>query len=378
MKAAAACLLILAPAALADRWALQYFYDEARTELALADIAFPDVRRGIAVGTIYDQPDRSKGAKDIALLTADAGAHWSMVPLQDHPRSLFFLNESRGWMVGDDAIWFTEESGRTWKKLSPQIKPDRKLRPKPDGGLILRVWFLDAMHGFGIGLQKGLFETRDGGRTWMPVAEAAKPEANAAYTAYSQIGFVGGRVGLIMGTSSPPRRVVDPFVPVREVPKLTIQLQTVDAGAKWDVKTAPVFGTIRSLRLAGRDGLAVMVFNDQFDWPSEVYHLSLTAGDSDRVFREKNRRVMDAAIFDQDGGRRAFLAAVEPPGILNSSPIPGKVKILSSTDLSQWTEMQVDYRAVAHALVLTGPDAKNLWCATDTGMILHLVDETHD
>jgi hypothetical protein len=54
-------------------------------------------------------------------------------------------------------------------------------------------------------------------------------------------------------------------------------------------------------------------------------------------------------------------------------PIPGKVRMLSSTNLSDWTEMPVDYKAVARSLVLAGPDAEHLWAATDTGMILQMV-----
>ena len=47
--------------------------------------------------------------------------------------------------------------------------------------------------------------------------------------------------------------------------------------------------------------------------------------------------------------------------------------MLSSVDLVEWKEMDVDYRAVATTLVLAGPDREHLWAATDTGMILHLV-----
>jgi hypothetical protein len=36
--------------------------------------------------------------------------------------------------------------------------------------------------------------------------------------------------------------------------------------------------------------------------------------------------------------------------------------------------MEVDYRAVAQHAVLSGPDAHHLWVATDTGMILGLID----
>ena len=102
----------------------------------------------------------------------------------------------------------------------------------------------------------------------------------------------------------------------------------------------------------------------------DVVLLDLATGKSQSVFRQKDRRVTDTAVFT-DGP--AFLAAVEPPGRLRSAPIPGKVRILTSMNMKDWTEMPVDYRAVAESLILAGPDAHHLWAATDTGMILHLV-----
>ena len=46
--------------------------------------------------------------------------------------------------------------------------------------------------------------------------------------------------------------------------------------------------------------------------------------------------------------------------------------MLTSANLTDWTEMQVDYKAVARSLALAGPDPDHLWAATDTGMILRL------
>jgi hypothetical protein len=37
--------------------------------------------------------------------------------------------------------------------------------------------------------------------------------------------------------------------------------------------------------------------------------------------------------------------------------------------------MPVDYRAVAHGAMITGPDEDHVWVATDTGSILKLVKE---
>jgi photosystem II stability/assembly factor-like uncharacterized protein len=368
------------PAAMGQRWEIQYFYDEVRTQLELVDLAFPSAERGIAVGSIWDQsPD--KMPKPVALVTSDGGAHWTTVALKDVPRSVFFLNDSLGWMVCDNGIWQTEESGRTWKKISPQKRGDRQ-KYGSGAGMILKVWFVDPQHGFAAGYQKTALETVDGGKTWKPIEEAAKPTGNPAFTAYTQIAFANAKVGLIAGGATPPRKDAPAYpawmapeqaVKQREVPTLTITLETRDA-EKWVASTAPLYGTLTGLRLTPTQGMYVFGFEDSFEVPSEVYRLDLSTGKSASAFRAPNRRVTDGLLFD---GAGAFLAAVEPPGKLSSAPIPGRVKMLTSDDLTTgnqptWKEMDVDYRAVARALVLAGPDPSHLWAATDTGMILHL------
>jgi hypothetical protein len=370
-------LLLLAPMAFAERWALQYFYDQGNEKLEIIDLAFPTAQRGVAVGWIGDITSDRK-VKPTALLTSDGGAHWKLDPLKDEPRSIFFLNETLGWMVTESGIWGTSEAGLNWRKLCEQPKPNPKLGPVTPGGLILRVWFLDEQHGFAVGYQKTMLETRDGGRTWKPVAEAAKPTGEPAYTAYSRIIF-DKDYGLIIGTAIPPRRGLGAFpswmepdraTKQRPVPNVTLLLQTTDGGVDWHSSTSSLIGLSTTVRLAGPIGLSVFGYPESFDWPSEVFSMDLTTGKSMSSFRKKDRKVFDAALFR---GPAAVLAAIEPTGRLNSVPIPGKVKMLSSVDLLEWKEMDVDYRAVATTLVLAGPDREHLWVGTDTGMILHLV-----
>ena len=88
-----------------------------------------------------------------------------------------------------------------------------------------------------------------------------------------------------------------------------------------------------------------------------------------RVYGEKDRAVRDFAILP---GGDAILATVERTGKSNDLPIPGKVRMLYSGDFVTWINMDADYRAVASRLFLAAPDAKNVWLATDTGMILKL------
>ena len=354
------------PALSAQNWTIQYFYDHDRERLDILDLEFTSAQRGIALGAIYRE-DSSRDPKPVTLTTNDGGANWTLAPLKEQPRSLFFLNDSLGWMVTDRGVWRTEESGRAWRKINDQKK-----------GLILRVWFLDPQHGFAVGYQKTVLETRDGGRTWTPVAESQTPAANPEFTAYTQIAFADTRRGMILGSSVPPRRnggLPPWFAPERaaaqrQVPTLTLELETLDGGVKWVPSTVPLFGVVENLKLLSTEGLMVFGFDQSFEWPSEVYRLDLTNGKSIRTFRERTSRITDTLMFS---GRRAFIAGVEPPGRLASLPIPGKVQIYSSTDLNLWRKMDVNYKAVAGSVKLAGTDEQHLWAATDTGMILRMV-----
>jgi len=356
------------------QWRMQYFYDDLTTDFRIVDLVFPSSTRGVAVGELIDRRGRRK-PKPSSVVTSDGGAHWTMVPLPDAPRSLFFLDEANGWLVTRDAIWFTAEAGRSWTRISGQIKPRKRLGEQ---GVVLRVAFLDPKHGFAVGLRKSVYETMDGGRTWKPVEEASKPSSNPEFTTYSQIAFTRDGRGMIVGGYSPERKGGDEepdwmnpenAMRRRQVPTLMLELETRDAGAQWKSATAPLLGSLAGLSLAGTHGLGVFAYADSFAWPSEVYRFDLTGGKSQSVFKAKDRRVTDALVNSQGHG---LLAAVEPSGILASAPVPGKVRILRSDDLLHWDEMKVDYRAVAVSVMLAGADNGRVWAATDTGMILRL------
>jgi photosystem II stability/assembly factor-like uncharacterized protein len=374
------CVLFLRASAqtppAASKWTIQYFFDEMKQEMEITDLAFPSAQRGIAVGAIYDKA--SGREKYTSVATSDGGQHWALQTLKEYPRSIFFLNDSVGWMVTDHGLWFTEEAGRTWKKLCEQLKPDKSLEPETTIGRLLRVWFLDEKHGFGVGLQKTIVESTDGGRTWNPVDAAAKPAGNPAYTAYTHIVFADAKRGVIVGGSQPPRHDgmrgslpawMDPETASKrkQVPTLTLLAQTKDGGATWDTATVPLFGLVTAVRFSGVDGLIVMGFNESFQWPSEVYRLA--DGATGRVFRDKTPRVVDAQLYP---GPHIYLAGVEPTGKMNIATLPGKVRILESDDFNTWTNMSVDFRAEGRSIMIAGPDKDHVWAATDTGMILHL------
>jgi hypothetical protein len=362
---AAVLLADAGPSVNADRWRVLYFYDELKSSLVINDFKFLNTQRGVAAGFLVDPKGK---IKPTALTTDDGGAHWSLSPLKEVPISLFFLGESRGWMVGDKSIWATEDAGRTWRNLSPLDDA-------------LRVHFLNPDHGWAVGELSKVYETTDGGKEWKEVPAASRPGSSPDRTVYNWIDFTGTKVGIVTGWN-PPQRSGAPGVPAwmtpnesrfrRETPRVSIFLQTHDGGKTWDASTGSLFGHVTCVRLSlAGFGLGVIEFNESFEWPSEVFRIDWTTGKSQRVFRQQNRLITDVALPPTGA---AYLAGMEKLDRLSESPVPGKLKVWRSDDHANWQEMEVDYRATAHRAIISALDDRNIWIATDTGMILKLAE----
>lgn len=344
------------------RWKLQYFYDQDHSTFTIADLKFASPQRGIAVGAIIDRGE----IKPMSAITTDGGANWSLVPLKEPGVSLFFLNESLGWLVTTKGVWRTEEAGRSWRKIKA-----------PSG--IASVHFLDADHGWAVGNRKQIYQTSNGGADWVKADFTEQVKSNPEHTQFAWIEFENKTTGLIGGWSKPPRRTtqrlpdwVDPDEASqrRAWPQLGILLVTTDGGKTWKPSTGSVFGQITAAKFSSKTWSVTLIeFSDAFDWPSEV--MFWNGGASTRIYREKDRKVTDIAVA---GPLKTtiYLAAVEHFGKLQNLPIPRKVKILRSDDTSHWTEMEVDYRATARRVMLATAGANEIWAATDTGMILKL------
>jgi len=353
LTAAATCLN-------AQKWQMQYFYDQAKSVLAISDMQFPSASRGIAVGVIQDGRSR----KPVALTTTDGGANWTQSRLEDEPISLFFLNDSLGWMVTEKGIWGTTEAGRDWRKLS---KP-----PSP----CVRVWFVDENHGFAACSKKSVLETVDGGKKWSPIMEAEKPAGAPERSAYTWIAFATPRYGLITGFNQPVVRWSSMFpawldpedaLSRRETPHLAYTLSTSDGGKTWTSGSASLLGHITRIRFTSEGiGLGLIEYADSFKYPSEAYKLDWKTGRSETVYRDKKNAITDI-WFGRDG--TAYLAGIEVTGEVRSV-MPGQVRVFRSKDLKGWEQMPVDYRANAQRAVFAG--GEDLYLATDNGMILKL------
>ncbi len=350
----------------AQRWQMQYFYDQEKTALTINDFAFPSAKYGIAVGYIAE----GKQETPTQLLTSDGGEHWALSKLKEMPISIFFLDDSLGWMVTTKGLWRTTEAGKNWTKL-PKVPGD-----------ILRVGFTSDKDGYAVGLRDLVLKTHDGAQTWSVVKEAADQPGDPKYSAYVWVAFANPKVGLITGTNNPPRRFA-PYFPdwldpaatlrMREVPHLSYSLVTLDGGETWRNKSTSLLGQTSRFRLNPKgQGIGLIEYSQLMSVPSEVYMINWrTSGGSESVYKDPKISITDLWM---DSDKTAYLTGIEEPGRLRDI-IPGKVVVLTSRDFSKWDRMQVDYRASAIRTMIAGPDDQHHWLATDNGMILKLIDK---
>jgi len=359
---ALALALLASPASLraAGRWKIQYLYDQAGFNFDIRDIACPSAQRCVAAGVITDQNDRRRGA---VVVTSDGGRHWSQFEVKEQPLSLFFLDETTGWMVTDHGLWSAVEGGRSWNRVE-----NRKG--------ILQAYFLDANHGYIAGASSLLDETLDGGKTWTKLPQGIAASSGTGVTiearavSFDSIAFQGPH-GIIIGE-------IDPSAPLpkgagRSAARRVIVLETLDRGKNWNTSSVPLDAGLGRLRLSKQGFvLTLLVYAEAHSaLASAVFQAALGEPRSRMIFGERDRTVTDVALLD-DGG--AVVAAVEPPGNSPQVPIPGKLKILESRNLKLWQEMDVDYRALAQSAVIAVADPGHIWVATDTGAILGLVN----
>jgi hypothetical protein len=238
---------------------------------------------------------------------------------------------------------------------------------------------VDPQRGWAVGSFRTFYETQDGGVHWSRVKVAEQLNMGVQSTHFSWVDFMNPQVGIVTGFSRPLRLRESPVpdwldpesaLKRRQWPGLSVSLETRDSGRTWKQSVASLFGSISRLRLSPNGlGLGLVDFFDAFDWPSEVYLLDLKTGANTRVFREKNRVVTDIELLPSGG----LIAAVETPGQMQRTPIPGRLRILTSSNFRTWRDTLVDYRAVARRAILAVAGGQQAWAATDTGMILKLV-----
>ncbi len=238
--------------------------------------------------------------------TIDGGNHWSETPVKEAGLSLFFLDDSTGWMVTEKGVWQTAESGRSWTKL----------KSAPSG--LLRIWFLDKKHGFAAGLEKRVFETTSGGETWtlLPIAKEAQGDPDPTRRS-GKSRLPGTKASFQDGTFRRGPGGPDWMEPEKAAkqasgfPTLPFCSRQSMGGKTWPQGLRPRYSVRSRASSMAPQGtaLGLVEYKDQFDYPSEVFRINT-------LLHGK----MTAVPFKAEEGdyRRACVCRFEPG---SSSPV---------------------------------------------------------
>ena len=100
------------------------------------------------------------GERGHVLFSEDRGSSWNqvVVPTRATLTGVFFTDRQHGWAVGhDQVILQTRDGGSNWKLVYENPEAESPL---------LDVFFQDNLHGFAVGAYGQFLETFDGGDSW--------------------------------------------------------------------------------------------------------------------------------------------------------------------------------------------------------------------
>ena len=102
------------------------------------------------------------GERGHILYSDDKGEEWTQaeVPIRSQLNAVFFMDERRGWAVGEDAVILNSvDGGVSWKKQFDAREAEMK-------GPLLDLYFKNAEEGFAVGVFNKIYHTVDAGQHW--------------------------------------------------------------------------------------------------------------------------------------------------------------------------------------------------------------------
>ena len=232
--------------------------------------------------------------------TKDGGATWTVLPAAGFPvQDVFFLDAKRGWAdsegigLNSEVLYQTVDGAATWSRVAalPQASPMSYVSGVGD----YRVTFSSQSDGSLMGWYVGatqLYNSKDGGHSWSPVALSA-PAAVPGWTSTPTQPAFSGPDGVL------PVAYHDPKGADNATANHIYLYASHDGGATWgDPRSAPAgFAPVGDI-------LSISILDPQHIW---LDSMSFTAGD--------NVQANPAVARTSDGGL-TWTVAKNTPRIL--------------------------------------------------------------
>ncbi|HEV7475227.1 MAG TPA: YCF48-related protein [Pyrinomonadaceae bacterium] len=191
-----------------------------------------------------------------------------VAPAGQDLNTVFFLDNKRGWVGGDNGFLSrTEDGGHSWVKQAVQTSAP-----------INDIYFRDKEAGFLIA-GNAIFATRDNGAGWTEVRRFLPREFDGADVELYSVRFSSKKKGWVVGSVSKRERVVD-----------SILLYTDDGGQTWQRQRAPSrlelihidFANDKRGWISGADGTILATVDGGASWTKQesgthatIFHIDL-------------------------------------------------------------------------------------------------------
>lgn len=148
------------------------------------------------------------GSQSRVYSTSDGGASWTLRWTNPEPEGFFdcmdFWDREAGILYGDSVdghlmMFITEDGGRTWRQISPQLLPDAQPGEggfASSGTCVRTAGDSTAWIGTGNGSHPRVLKTTNRGRTWT-ITEVDLPRGNQA--GIFSLSFLNDQIGVAVG-----------------------------------------------------------------------------------------------------------------------------------------------------------------------------------
>jgi len=314
------------------------------------------------------------------------------VPNGNTLRSVFFIDDNTGWMVGSDGfIIKTTNAGVDWIE---QISGTTTY--------LKSVEFVDENNGWAVGESGLILKTTDGGLNWSPQNSGTEEILNCVFFYNTNIGWASGCGGVVLKTSDGGAnwtfQVIDAsfvFSSVHFIDQSTgwvvgrvlgtiyksedsaIILKTTNGGQDWVVQSHPLSNNSRLYSVQFLDennGWAVGGIDFGIEAPSVI--LNTTNGGSDWTLRftgwPTGLKISDQPYNDEQSGFKSVFFKDEMNGVVVGGDKGGWFTyIVSTTDGGgTWTEKYavMEFKPALYSVFVTN-DGKG-WAVGEDGFII--------
>lgn len=216
--------------------------------------------------------------------SSDDGINWITVELSNSRSisDLFFLSESKGWMVGENGMLrFTEDIGTTWMD-----------KESSTNALLSSIFFINDQIGFATGINGTILKSTNGGNNWFKINLEFSNWLKSIIFFDEYNGIVVGQPGIILTTSDQGMNWTssadaDEFK-FNDISlfnssawvfgEIGTILKTSNKGSEWEFQSSGIFNQFNDVHflneevcwIVGSDGLAIKTEDGGDTWQSVI------------------------------------------------------------------------------------------------------------